>query len=345
MAAPPLPEDDLRRVLDNTKDLWEGLRGQRLFVTGATGFFGCWLLETFAYANDSLELGAELVGLTRNPEAFGARVPHLAAHRAIRLWPGDIRDFDFPEGRFSHVIHAGTTSRVPVPPLEMLDTIIQGTRRTLDFAVSAGARDFLLVSSGAIYGKQPPEITHIPETFTGGPDLSDPNSAYAEGKRVSELLGAIYSKENGLRVKTARCFAFVGPHLPLDAHFAIGNFIRDATRQATIQINGDGTPLRSYLYAADLAIWLWTILLKSSEARTYNVGSDKPVSIKELADTVAFAVNSKASVQVANSPSAIQPSSTYIPGVDQARLHLSLNINTSLQDSVRKTANWIKIQQ
>jgi nucleoside-diphosphate-sugar epimerase len=345
MSAPPLPEEDLRHVLEHTKDLWEAIRGQRLFVTGATGFFGCWLLETFAYANESLQLGAELVGLTRNPEAFRSRVPHLAAHHAIRLWPGDIRDFDFPEGRFSHVIHAGTTSGVPVPPLEMLDTIIQGTRRTLDFAVSAGVRDFLLVSSGAVYGKQPPEMTHIPETFTGGPDVSDPNSAYAEGKRVSELLGAIYAKEHDLRVKTARCFAFVGPHLPLDTHFAVGNFIRDATSRETIQINGDGTALRSYLYAADLAIWLWTILFKSSEARTYNVGSDEPVSIRSLAETVAFALNTKVPIQVAHSPSDSRRSSTYIPRVEQARVHLSLQINTSLHDSLRRTAHWIKTQK
>jgi nucleoside-diphosphate-sugar epimerase len=340
MTVPPLAEEDLQHVLRHTQSLWEDLRGQRLFVTGATGFFGSWLLESFAYANDQLELGAELVGLTRDPEAYRSKVPHLATHRAIRLLRGDIRNFDFPEGHFSHVIHAGATSSLPVPPLEMLDTIIQGTHTTLDFAVAAGVRNFLMVSSGAVYGKQPPEMTHLSETYTGGPDASDPNSAYGEGKRVAELLGAIYAKEHGLQVKTARCFAFVGPHLPLDAHFAIGNFIRDAMRDASIQIKSDGAAMRSYLYAADLAIWLWTILFKAPQASAYNVGSDHELSIKELADIVAFAFGDKSSIKVEHSPSGNRVVSRYVPAIERAQGELNLNVRISLHDALFRTVRW-----
>lgn len=252
-------------MLTHTRELWEQLRGGRIFVTGATGFFGIWLLETFAHANASLNLGASLIGLSRDPEAFCAKVPHLAGEKSITLYRGDVRDFEFPEGPFSHVIHAGTTSSAPVPSAEMLDTIIQGTRHTLDFATAVGAKRFLFVSSGAVYGKQPPEMNHIPETYNGAPDPMDPNSAYGEGKRVGELLCATVHREKGLETNIARCFAFVGPGLPLDAHFAIGNFIRDAMKGEPIRVN-DGAPYRSYLYAADLAIWLWTILFKGWHA-------------------------------------------------------------------------------
>jgi dTDP-glucose 4,6-dehydratase len=115
--------------------------------------------------NKELGLGAELVGLSRNPEAFYSKVHHLASESSITLHQGDVRDFKFPEGAFTHVIHAGTTSSAPVPPAEMLDTIVYGTQRTLDIAVASGAKRFLFVSSGAVYGKQPPELTHIPETY------------------------------------------------------------------------------------------------------------------------------------------------------------------------------------
>lgn len=206
-------------MLDHTRELWEEMRGRRIFVTGGTGFFGCWLLETFADACDRLGLGAHLVALTRDPEAFRRKAPHLASHAAIQLWKGDVRDFDFPSGQFSHVIHAGTTSGAPVAPLEMLETIISGTRRVLDFAVACGAKKFLLISSGAVYGWQPPEMTHIPETYNGAPDFHDPNASYGEGKRIAELLCAIYCRQHGIETKIARCFAFAGPHLPLDAHF------------------------------------------------------------------------------------------------------------------------------
>ncbi len=338
MPSPPLPKEDLEHVLEHTRPHWEQFRGGRIFVTGATGFFGIWLLESFAHANEQLGLGAELVGLTRSPDAFHSKAPHLTADPSIRLHQGDVRDFEFPEGPFSHVIHAGTTSSAPVLPGEMLDTIIRGTRHTLDFAVATGAKRFLFVSSGAVYGKQPPEMTHIPETYNGAPDPMDPNSAYGEGKRVGELLCAIAHREHGLETTVARCFAFVGPGLPLDAHFAIGNFIRDALKGDPIQIR-DGSPYRSYLYAADLAIWLWTILFKGESGHPYNVGSDQEITIAQLAETVAATLGG--SIQDSNSTFSFNPAvSRYVPSVAKAREDLNLKWIVPQNIAILRTAEW-----
>lgn len=339
---PQLPDEDLEHVLEQTRPLWEQLRGGRIFVTGATGFFGIWLLETFAYANKKLGLGAELVGLSRNPEAFFTKVPHLANETGILFHQGDVRDFIFPDGEFSHVIHAGTTSSTPVQPLEMLDTITRGTRRTLDFAVSAGAKKFLFVSSGAIYGKQPPEMTHIPESYTGAPDTINPASAYGEGKRVGELLCAIYHQEYGLETTIARCFAFVGPHLPLDAHFAIGNFIRDAMKGEAIKVN-DGSPYRSYLYASDLAVWLWTILFKGTACNPYNVGSDQAISIAELAETVASTLSESVRSLLPSTPNFNSLPSRYVPSVDRLHNELMLQQLVTLGTAIRKTADFASL--
>jgi dTDP-glucose 4,6-dehydratase len=337
---PPLPKEDLEHVLAHTRPLWEQFRGGRIFVTGATGFFGIWLLESFAFANRSLDLGAKLVGLSRNPEAFYEKAPHLGQESSIALHRGDIRDFDFPRASFTHVIHAGTTSSAPVPPSEMLDTIIRGTKRTLQFAVAAGAKRFLFVSSGAVYGKQPSKITHLPESYQGAPDPMDPNSAYGEGKRVGELLCAMAHKENGLETVIARCFAFVGPQLPLDAHFAIGNFIRDAIKGEPIKVK-DGNPYRSYLYAADLAIWLWTILFKGEACHPYNVGSDQEITIADLAQTVASTLGGS----VALSTSALKfssPATRYVPDVSRIEKELGLAPAIKLSDSLQRVAVWVR---
>lgn len=339
MPFPPLSKEDLEHVLAHTRPLWEQLRGGRVYVTGATGFFGIWLLETFAYANKELGLGAELVGLSRNPEAFYAKVSHLASESSITLHRGDVRDFKFPEGAFTHVIHAGTTSSAPVPPAEMLDTIVYGTQRTLDIAVASGAKRFLFVSSGAVYGKQPPELTHIPETYNGSPDPMDPSSAYGEGKRVGELLCALTHQEHGLETMIARCFAFVGPHLPLDAHFAIGNFIRDAMRGDPITVK-NGAPYRSYLYAADLAIWLWTILFKGEACHPYNVGSDQEITISDLAQTVASVLDGSVQPLPTSTPNFNSAPSRYVPSVDRARSELDLRALIPMSEAIRQTAGF-----
>jgi dTDP-glucose 4,6-dehydratase len=337
VALPPLPIEDLEHVLVHTRPHWEQFRGGRIFVTGATGFFGIWLLESFAFANKSLFLGAKLVGLSRDPDAFYAKVPHLAQESSIALHRGDVRDFDFPRGSFTHVIHAGTTSSAPVRPSEMLDTIIRGTKRTLEFAVAAGAKRFLFVSSGAVYGKQPPEMTHIPETYLGSPNAMDPNSAYGEGKRVGELLCAIAHQEHGLKATIARCFAFVGPHLPLDAHFAIGNFIRDAMKGEPIKVK-DGSPYRSYLYASDLTIWLWTILFKGKPCQPYHVGSDQEISIDDLAATVANLTGGGSLLGPSSNPNA--SISRYVPATQGTASELALEGIIKLRDALRKTINY-----
>ncbi len=341
MTANPLAED-LDHVLTHTAGLWEGVRGRRLFLTGGTGFFGCWLLESFAWANDRMGLGAEVLVLTRDPAAFAAKNARLAAHPAIRFHQGDIRSFGFPEGEFSHVIHGATEASAALNlenPLGMIDTITEGTRRTLEFARRCGAVRFLLTSSGAVYGAQPPDLALVPEDYLGAPDCAQAGSAYGEGKRLAELFCATYGAQYGLEVTIARGFAFVGPYLPLDSHFAVGNFLRDALAGGEIRIGGDGTPYRSYLYAADLAIWLWTILLRGRPGRVYNVGSEEAQSIAGVARAVAGQFTPGPPVRIAHPATPGRPAPRYVPSTARARTELGLEAWIGLDEALRRTVS------
>jgi nucleoside-diphosphate-sugar epimerase len=341
--AAPLSLLDLDQVLAHTSELWNEVRGQRILLTGGTGFFGCWLAESFCHINRSLDLDAELTILTRNPRAFAEKCPHLAGDRALTLHAGDVRNFTFPAGDFAFVIHAATEARAKQAseaPLEMLSTMVAGTQRALEFAAAHRTRKFLLTSSGAVYGAQPQQMTHVPESYTGAPDPLEPANVYAEGKRVSELLCALINSQADFESKIARCWAFCGPHLPLNEHFAIGNFIGDILAGGPILIQGDGTPRRSYLYAADLAVWLWTILFRGPVMLPINVGSAHDVSIFELAQTVAATLHSKAEIRVARKPMPGSTPARYVPCVDRAWELLGLRETVSLQESIRRTADW-----
>jgi nucleoside-diphosphate-sugar epimerase len=338
------PAADLDHVLARTAGLWEELRGQRLFITGGTGFFGRWLIESFARANDRLGLDARAVVLSRDPAAFARKAPHLAAHPALQFVPGDVSRFAFPAGRFGYVIHAATDASAKLigdAPLTMFDTIVAGTRRVLDFAQAAGTRRVLFTSSGAVYGRQPADVPNVPEDYPGAPDPTDSRSCYGEGKRAAELLGCLAAGRHGFEFTIARCFAFVGPFLPLDAHFAVGNFIRDALAGGPIRVNGDGTPYRSYLYAADLAVWLWTILFRGRSCRPYNVGSGEAVSVKETAETVARCLQRRRpEVTVAQPPVPGRPAERYVPDVRRAAEELGLSVAIPLVDAVARTIRW-----
>ncbi len=336
--------DDLDHCMKCTGDLWDELRGQRVFITGATGFFGCWLLETLLRANRELQLDVQVTILSRNPDGMAKKAPHLAGDAALRILKGDVRDFEFPQGSFSHVIHAAAEASVELntqQPSLMFDTIVEGTRRTLEFAQQTEARKFLFLSSGAVYGTQPAEVSHVSEESSSGPNPLDPASAYAEGKRAAELLCALAAKSSTLEPKIARCFAFAGPYMKLDAHFAIGNFIRDQLRGQTIRVSGDGTALRSYMYAADLMVWLWTILFRGAPMRAYNVGSEQAVSIRELAYAVSEVLTPRVGVEVLGKPGT-GAAQRYVPSTARARQELGLSCTFGLQDAILRTQEWAR---
>lgn len=343
VAAPPVASQDLNYILQRTEPLWQELRGRRIFITGGTGFFGCWLMESFLAANYAFDLQAQAVVLTRYPQHFRQRCPHLANHSSIELIEGDVRDFAFPPGDFPFVLHAATESvskSASSLPGEMLSTIVEGTRRCLKFAESRRTKKFLLTSSGAVYGHQPADMTHIPESYSAAPDPLHPASEYAEGKRRAEQLCALTASRNGLQCKIARCFAFVGPHLPLDAHFAIGNFIRDAMRGGPILIHGDGTPMRSYMYAADLAVWLWAILFQAPSLQPFNAGSDQDLSIRDLAETVVSAIQPGVEIRVAQATVLGAALQRYVPSVQLAKEQLNLTVGIPLLSAIQRTAAW-----
>lgn len=338
--ARPLPKRDLAHILEHTQGLWDELRGCRLFVTGGTGFFGRWMLESFLAANEEHQLGAQAIVLTRDAGRATDSAPHVASHAAVTLLEGDVRSFSFPNTECTHVLHMATEAGPSMSPVESFRTAVEGTEHVLAFADKSSARKLLLTSSGAIYGAQPLDCDRVSEDYAGAPRSEDPNAGYGHGKRSAEYLCAVAGAETRIQAKIARCFAFVGPLLPLDANFAIGNFIRDAMRGVAIEVKGDGTPRRSYLYAADLAIWLWTILIAGKSGRPYNVGSDDDVSIEELAHRVSIAVRPETPIRVVIRNQNSGPPRRYVPSVSRAADELGLRSRIPLDEAIRRTAEW-----
>lgn len=337
-----VPATDLDEAVERAMPDWLSLKGARIFMTGGTGYIGRWLLEALHQANTLLDLGVGITVLSRDPARFLADCPHLCAS-GISYIKGDVRDFPFPDGEFTHAIHAATDVVAPQAPLHTFDVTASGTRRVLDFCQRAGVRRVLLLSSGAVYGRIPAELPRVPEAYQGCPDLGSPKSAYGIGKIVTEWLGSVYSSESRMVCSSARVFAQVGPHLALDKQFAAGNFILNALKNEPFIIRGDGTPCRSYMYATDLVRWLLAVLMRGQVGVAYNVGSDRAISIHDLAVRIAtLAGISSPDVRIALKPSPGRPPEFYVPDISRAQTELGVEISVPFDEAFARTLHWYR---
>jgi nucleoside-diphosphate-sugar epimerase len=335
-------EHDLKSIFERTSQVWPDLKGARIFITGGTGFIGCWLLESLLYANEKLNLKIHLTVLTRDTKAFKKKVPHLFSSTSLEFIDGNVCDFISPPGEYSHVIHAATDASADLNennPLQMYRTVIDGTLRALQFAVEKKAERVLYLSSGAVYGQQPWELLNVPETYLGGPSCVDARATYAEAKRAAEMLCAIHQKQFGLQISIARIFALLGPYLSLGIHFAAGNFIKDAMGGRDIIINGNGRPVRSYLYASDLTVILWHLLVRGNSCKPYNVGSNEGVSIRDLAEKVSSVLGGGAPRILGSEDIGWNPG-RYVPSTGLIESELNLKRTVSLEQAILRTAIW-----
>jgi len=346
--AKPLAAEDLAHTATYAKEALQMLSNSRLFLTGGTGFFGHWLLESLLHGNREFGLNIQATVLTRSPARFQQNAPHLAADPAIHLHAGDIRSFEFPREKYTHIIHAAADSVVSGdgrPAYDLAESIVDGTRRVLQLAHASGTRRLLYISSGAVYGRSL-TLPFVPETYIGGPDPLLLQSSYDEAKRMAEHFCVAYSQGTPLEPVIARCFAFVGPHLPLDQHFAIGNFMRAAIEGKSIEVHGDGTPHRSWMYMSDLAVWLWTLLVQGQSHSAYNVGSDEDYTIASAAKLVAQTLRpdgaggSTLPVHIHGVADPLSRASHYVPSIERARQELGLKVRVPLAEAVRRTACW-----
>lgn len=334
-------QTDLEEIRLRLSQHLSSLRRARILIAGGTGIVGKWLLFSLLYMDQQEGLDIRITVLSRDPQKFSLQFPALGGDPRICWLQGDARTFDLMPGcSFSHVIHAATDVVASISAAEVFDTCFTATQNILRMARQSGASRLLLLSSGAVYGKTSQEQGAISESYVGPLDMLDPTSAYAQGKRSAELLCAIESTRGALAIPIARCFAMVGPYLPLDKHFAIGNFIQAALARTPLLVQGDGTPIRSYLYMSDVTERLLLLLLAGRSGAAYNIGGSVPVTISELAQCVVSTLDVDVEVQIRNVAMHGAHANRYYPNTELINKEFSLPPEIPLSQAIRRTANW-----
>ena len=329
---------------DVFRSVAEKIGDKRIFLTGGTGLFGQWVIALAEWMHRENLAAPRLTVLSRRDAL--PQLPFVTAHL------GTIDSFEFPSGTFDLLIHLAAPSARDtfngMTDRDKLDQLYAGTSRVLDFTARQVSGRSLFASSGAVYGGFDASHTApIKEDDRTAPLPSFNGIGLGLGKRVAEFLVMDRVRAGDVDAGIARAFSFVGPGLPTDLHYAIGNFVARAVRGEDIRINGDGLPVRSFMHMGDAMWWLFTILLAGEAGDDFNVGSPEAVTIAELATRVRQVVNPDIAVEVAGA-SNLSPGNPlnhyYVPDTSKGEAQLGLGILTNLEDALADYAAFLRLE-
>lgn len=304
-----------------------------ILVLGGTGFVGTCLRDLLSVSNEFQDsvLSSSNTGLKLRNRILSSS-NNLSWNV---LQPSSL------EPEFELIVHAATPASAEltaVDPKFMFSQNVTAMSNVLEFAARHSEPPVVLfTSSGAVYGDMPEYLERIPEGWDGC-DSTSKLDAYAEGKLAAEEMLIDATKKGKCVGLVARLFAFSGVHLPLDRHFAIGNFVRDAVRSRLITVRSDGSSIRSYLDGRDMANWLLQIASFGQPHEIYHVGSERSISIKELATLVStryeLLTGTNVEVEVLGKTSNIDGVSRYVPSTEWTRQRLNVRETVTLEESI-----------
>lgn len=311
-------------------------RPVNLFIFGGTGFFGKALFEHWISSRQKIN---KIFVFSRDPEKHSSDFDNLKGVYDVEFVKGDVLEASKVKisCNIDIVLHAATdsTNGPDLERIQLYKQITKGTEEVLEFAVKHGCKKFILASSGGVYGESE-KTRKISENCNEMQDPLDTKSAYGVGKRAAEHLCALYSSKYSFDYVIGRFFTFVGKDIPLDKHFAVGNFLKNVINNEDIEIMGSGLVVRSYMYQGDLAQALTNLMFQRTQCRVYNIGSDQAVSIGELANTLKKISNSKGQVRILNSLKD-EKFNYYVPNIDRYQREFCKHRIKNLEESLRLT--------
>lgn len=345
-----LVQDSMKGLATSCRSDWSKLGNAHILLTGGTGFFGSWIIVSFA-ALRQMGLPIEMTVLSRDPTKFLEKNPSLKSMPGLAFRKGDVTDATIPFS-ITHIMHFATTgskAETPAAEKQIRHTVIDGTKHLLEEAKRVGASRFMLASSGAVYGRTPSQGAAIGEgrgpTDQPREDIlrtDVPLSAYGQAKREAEELCRRASISRDIETVITRGFTFSGPLFPTAGPYVISTFMSALMNGLPLQVRTPSS-IRSFLDGRDLVRVLWMLLARGRNGEAYNVGSDESVTMGELADMMR-AVAIKVSLRVPEirllAPSVTRTADIYRPSIEKLTAEFGWKPTIALRDSLRAQAQW-----
>lgn len=191
-------------------------------------------------------------------------------------------------------------------------------KNSLDLAVKHRSK-FLLLSSSVIYGYNRPQSERIKEEDIGAVDTLSERSSYDEGKRFAETITKTYRDAYGLDTKIIRLFRTYGPRMMLNEGHMLPDFISCALDNRDLTIYGGKDFTSSFCYVND-AIDSILKIMSTELSGPYNIGSDVPINLTDLASIILKKIGSSANIKYEKQLLFMSPLS--LPDISRARNEL-----------------------
>jgi nucleoside-diphosphate-sugar epimerase len=351
---------DLDMMCDSLKEEFDCLSGKRLLLTGGAGFLGHYFVQSALHRNTLVHGNSRPIQVVVY-DSFIRGMPEwlskLEGDRNLTVIRHDIRNpLPTDLGDFQFIIHAASIASPTYykrDPIGTMDGNVNGLRMLLEYARAQKengrpVEGFLFFSSSEIYGDPSPEDIPTPETYRGLVSCTGPRACYDEAKRYGETLCVNFALQVGISVKVARPFNNYGPGLKISDRRVIPDFARDIMNGRDIVMLSDGSPRRTFCYAADAVTGYYKVLVKGHDGEAYNIGVEVPeISMIELAEKLAslakdlFGYKGKVVRQASQDTSyLVDNPNRRCPVITKARVHLGYNPRVSLDEGLKRSLIW-----
>lgn len=333
-------QSDIEEIIRHLGPTADAFAGKTVVLTGARGFLGRYLTETFA----RLKNPCRVIALD-NLITAGKLGATMGDAKGIEFRQHDIIQpikIDEPVHFILHAAGIASPYYYRAYPLETLDVAIAGTRHMLELARQHNAQ-MLFFSSSEIYGD--PDPKHIPtaESYNGNVSCLGARACYDESKRLGETLCKIYHTQFGTHTNMVRPFNVYGPGMQEADYRVLPNFASRVKAGRPLHIYGSGKQTRTFCYITDSIVGFLKVLVHGVPGEPYNIGNPKPeLSMLDLAKEIEQVLGRKVNVDTVEYPDsypADEPNRR-CPDITKAIVQLDFHPQVPLREGLRRFLAW-----
>ncbi len=267
---------------------------QRCLITGGAGFIGSHLVEHL------VDGGHHVVVIDNYSTGRAENLASVPAEQ-VEILQGDVSDVlaQLDPTQFDVIYHLAASVGVRLVierPIETIENNVSQTAAVLEFAAGA-AVPILVASTSEVYGKSTKTPFAEDDDVVYGPTIYS-RWSYACSKAIDEYLALAHAGRHGLPAVVARFFNTVGPRQVGRYGMVIPRFVEAALSGTSLQVHGDGKQTRCFCDVRDVVEILPRLLANPAcHGRVFNVGSDEPIEIGELAAMVCRTLNADCPIE------------------------------------------------